>query len=80
MKVTRELFSRAVPKSGGAGETKMHSMGFHDPDGFAKLPAEMRKETQGPAPERTDRALKRAFGQGAAEMEALWRAWTLEIE
>ena len=34
VKVTRELFSRTVPKTGGAGETKMHSMGFHDPDGF----------------------------------------------
>ena len=32
--VTRDLFSRAVPKTGGYGETKMHSMGFHDPDGF----------------------------------------------
>ena len=34
VKITRELFSRAVPKTGGQGETKMHSMGFHDPDGF----------------------------------------------
>ncbi len=34
VKVTRDLFSRAVPKTGGQGETKMHSMGFHDPDGF----------------------------------------------
>lgn len=32
--ITRELFSRAVPKSGGQGETRMHSMGFQDPDGF----------------------------------------------
>ncbi|MDX2144869.1 MAG: VOC family protein [Rhodospirillaceae bacterium] len=34
VKVTREPFDRAVPKTGGAGETKMRSMGFHDPDGF----------------------------------------------
>ncbi|MDG2242231.1 MAG: VOC family protein [Rhodospirillaceae bacterium] len=34
VKVTRDLFSRAVPKTGGQGETAMHSMGFHDPDGF----------------------------------------------
>jgi predicted lactoylglutathione lyase len=34
VKVTRDLFSRAVPKTGGQGETKMHSMGFQDPDGF----------------------------------------------
>ena len=34
VKVTREPFDRAVPKTGGAGETKMRSMGFHDPDGM----------------------------------------------
>jgi len=34
VKVTRAPFDRAVPKTGGAGETKMRSMGFHDPDGF----------------------------------------------
>ena len=34
VKVTKELFSRAVPKTGGQGETQMCSMGFHDPDGF----------------------------------------------
>ena len=34
VKVTREAFERAVPKSGGVGETKMISMGFHDPDGM----------------------------------------------
>ena len=34
VKVTKDLFSRAVPKTGGQGETQMHSMGFHDPDGF----------------------------------------------
>ncbi|MSO98452.1 MAG: hypothetical protein EXR11_09585 [Rhodospirillaceae bacterium] len=34
VKVTREPFDRAVPKTGGSGETKMRSMGFHDPDGM----------------------------------------------
>ncbi len=34
VKVTHDLFSRTVPKTGGHGEIKMHSMGFHDPDGF----------------------------------------------
>lgn len=34
VKITRELFSRTVPKTGGQGETKMHSMGFQDHDGF----------------------------------------------
>jgi len=32
--VTRDLFYRAVSKTGGCGETKMYSMGFQDPDGF----------------------------------------------
>jgi len=34
VKVTRDVFDRTVPKSSGTGETKMRSMGFHDPDGF----------------------------------------------
>jgi catechol 2,3-dioxygenase-like lactoylglutathione lyase family enzyme len=34
VKVTRAPFDRAVPKTGNAGETKLRSMGFHDPDGF----------------------------------------------
>jgi catechol 2,3-dioxygenase-like lactoylglutathione lyase family enzyme len=34
VKVTRAPFDRAVPKTGGAGETKLRSLGFHDPDGF----------------------------------------------
>ena len=34
LRITRDLFSRAVPKTGGEGETQMHSMGFQDPDGF----------------------------------------------
>jgi catechol 2,3-dioxygenase-like lactoylglutathione lyase family enzyme len=33
-RITRAPFERAVPKSGGAGETRMISMGFHDPDGM----------------------------------------------
>lgn len=32
--VTRNLFSRSVPKTGRRGRTQMHSMGFQDPDGF----------------------------------------------
>jgi catechol 2,3-dioxygenase-like lactoylglutathione lyase family enzyme len=34
VKITRDVFDRAVPKTGNAGETKLRSMGFHDPDGF----------------------------------------------
>jgi len=34
VKVTRAPLDRAVPKTGNAGETKLRSMGFHDPDGF----------------------------------------------
>lgn len=33
VRVTCEPFTRTVPKSGGAGETPMTSMGFYDPDG-----------------------------------------------
>jgi catechol 2,3-dioxygenase-like lactoylglutathione lyase family enzyme len=33
-RVTRAPFDRAVPASGGVGETRLRSMGFHDPDGF----------------------------------------------
>ncbi|MBM3512709.1 MAG: VOC family protein [Alphaproteobacteria bacterium] len=33
-RITRGPFERTVPKSGGAGETKMISLGFHDPDGM----------------------------------------------
>ncbi|MCB2107541.1 MAG: VOC family protein [Rhodobacteraceae bacterium] len=34
VRVTREPFSRNVPKTGNSGETKMTSMGVYDPDGF----------------------------------------------
>lgn len=33
-RMKRAPYARAVPKSGGAGETKMITMGFHDPGGF----------------------------------------------
>ena len=33
VRVTCEPYSRSVPKSGGAGEIPMTSMGFYDPDG-----------------------------------------------
>lgn len=34
VRVKREPFVRTVPKSGGAGVTRMTSTGFHDPDGI----------------------------------------------
>lgn len=34
VKVTRTPIDRAVLKSGGVGETKLRSIGFHDPDGM----------------------------------------------
>ncbi len=34
VKILKEPYARAVPKTGGQGETKMVSMGFQDPDGF----------------------------------------------
>ncbi len=33
-RVTRAPFERTVPKTGGNGQTRMISMGFHDPDGM----------------------------------------------
>lgn len=33
-RITRGPFERTVPKSGGAGDTRMISLGFHDPDGM----------------------------------------------
>lgn len=50
----------------------------YDPDGFRRLPAELRAEEEGAYPDRADRALRRCFGKGLPELEPLWRAFVLE--
>lgn len=52
---------------------------LHDPDGARRLPAALAATTAGAPVDRSDEALKSAFGTGLAGLERLWRAFTLEV-
>jgi len=50
-----------------------------DPDAFRKLPAALRAQTEGAQADRSERALRAAFGKEARELERLWRIYLLEL-
>lgn len=52
---------------------------LYDAEGFRIFTRELRRQVEGPLPDRVDRALGRAFDKGTAGLEPLWRAFTLEI-
>jgi hypothetical protein len=58
--------------------TFLEFLAAYDPDGFRRLPAELRAEEEGAYADRTERALRRSFGKELAELESLWRAFVLE--
>ena len=50
-----------------------------DPEAAKRLPAELRR-AKGAQIQRTERALREAYGKGLGELEPLWRAFLLEID
>jgi hypothetical protein len=50
-----------------------------DPAAFRRLPAALRAQTEGAQADRSERALRAAFGKEAGELERLWRICLLEL-
>jgi hypothetical protein len=53
---------------------------LYDPSRVKRLPLALLAQMDGPQADRTDRALREAFGKGLGELESFWRAFVVEIE
>jgi hypothetical protein len=59
--------------------TFLRFLACYDPDALRRLPDALRSRTEGSAARRSEDALVEATGRDLEELEALWRAFTLEI-
>jgi len=59
--------------------TFIRFLALYDPGGFAKLPAALKKQAEGSSADRSERALKEAFGAEPNELVRLWRIYMLEL-
>jgi len=59
--------------------TFVRFLALYDPAAFARLAPALKEQTKGAQVDRTMRALEKAFGKKAAELERLWRAYLLEL-
>jgi len=54
-------------------------LALYDPEAFRRLPAALQEQEKGAQVERAARALEKAFGKPADELERLWRVYLLEL-
>jgi tetratricopeptide (TPR) repeat protein len=54
-------------------------LALYDPPAFKRLPPALQEQGSGAQVERTTKALEKAFGKPAAELERLWRIYLLEL-
>jgi hypothetical protein len=59
--------------------TYVRFLALLDPEAFRKLPAALRAQTEGAQVDRSERALRAAYGREASELERLWRISLLEL-
>jgi hypothetical protein len=59
--------------------TFLRFLALLDPEAFRRLPAALAAQLDGPWADRADRAFVATYGRGLDALEALWRAWLLEV-
>jgi hypothetical protein len=59
--------------------TFLRFLALLDPEAFRRLPAALTAEVEGARAVRADRALTATYGRNLDALEALWRAWLLEV-